>query len=75
MCGIGMQFLSESKQSGHVKLGDLPPVMMQLKNFGEVFRERDIKAILSESNSNMDHEVDFESFLRVSFHCSHTCSS
>ncbi|KAK1389117.1 Fimbrin-5 [Heracleum sosnowskyi] len=59
------KFLSESNQSGHVKLGDLPPVMLQLKNFGELFRERDIKAILSESNSNMDHEVDFESFLRM----------
>ncbi|WOH05793.1 hypothetical protein DCAR_0625214 [Daucus carota subsp. sativus] len=59
------KFLAARKESGQVRLGDLPPVMLQLKNFSEIFRERDIKAILSESNSDMDQEVDFESFLRM----------
>lgn len=44
--------------------------MLQLKNFAQLFKEKDIKAILSESNSNMNHEVDFEAFLRVSFQSS-----
>ncbi|KAL8144744.1 fimbrin-5-like [Apium graveolens] len=59
------KFLSSRNSSGRIRLRDLPPVMLQLKNFATLFKEKDIKAILSESNSNMNHEVDFEAFLRA----------
>lgn len=39
---------------------------MKLKAFTEHFTEDEIRKILSESVPNMDEEVDFESFLRVS---------
>lgn len=67
MCCIWLQFHSARNSLGHVTLGDLPPVLLKLKNFSELFKERDIKAILSESTSDMGQEIDFESFLRVSF--------
>lgn len=60
------QFLSARNQSGKVKLGDLPRVMSQLKAFNGVLSEDEIKAILSESSSDLDEEIDFEFFLRVS---------
>lgn len=52
---------------GRVTLADLSAVMLQFKNFSELFTEKEIKAILSESDLNMDREIDYESFLQVSF--------
>lgn len=47
-------------------MGDLPPVLCKLKAFQGILNEDDIKAILSESSSDMSEEIDFESFLQVS---------
>lgn len=47
-------------------MGDLPPVFVKLKAFTEMFTEDEIKAILGESYKDMNGELDFESFLRVS---------
>nr|GMC85674.1 fimbrin-5-like [Ipomoea batatas] len=63
--GLNTRFLSARNQSGKVKLGDLPRVMSQLKAFNGVLSEDEIKAILSESSSDLDEEIDFEFFLRA----------
>lgn len=47
-------------------MGDLPPIFAKLKAFSEMFTEDEIMAIMQESDANMDDEIDFESFLRVS---------
>lgn len=58
--------MSTRTQSGRVTVGDLPPIFAKLKAFTEMFNEDEIKAILSESLTNMEEEIDFESFLQVS---------
>jgi len=60
--------VSERTQSGRVTVGDLPSIFKKLKTFSEIFTEDEIKASLAESYGNMDEEIDFESFLRVSFY-------
>jgi plastin-1 len=40
---------------------------VKLKAFHEMFTEDEIKAILEESSKDSGEELDFESFLRVSF--------
>lgn len=47
-------------------MGDLSPVFVKLKAFTELFTEDEIKAVLEESYKDIDEEIDFESFLRVS---------
>ncbi|CAH2080593.1 unnamed protein product [Thlaspi arvense] len=63
--GLKSKFASAIKQSGKVTLGDLPPVMVNLKGLSEVFDETQIQTILGESSSDMSVEIDFESFLRA----------
>lgn len=41
-------------------------MLCKLKAFKDILNEDDIKAIFSESSSDMSEEIDFESFLRVS---------
>lgn len=60
------QYVSVRTQSGRVLVGDLPAVFVKLKAFTEMFTEDEIKAILGESYKDMDEEIDFESYLRVS---------
>ncbi|KAL7185898.1 hypothetical protein ACSBR2_027786 [Camellia fascicularis] len=62
--GLKSKFLSAKNQSGKITLGDLPPVMVHLKNLTGVFTEAQIKTILGES-SDLSEEIDFESFLRL----------
>ncbi|XP_077216466.1 fimbrin-5-like [Tasmannia lanceolata] len=57
-------FLSMRKESGHVTVGDLPPVMAKLKALREMLTEEEIKEILVELYSTTD-EIDFETFLRA----------
>ncbi|KAL9316835.1 hypothetical protein ACSQ67_017836 [Phaseolus vulgaris] len=59
------KYVSERTQSGRVTVGDLPAIFKKLKTFSEIFTEDEIKAALAESYSNMDEEIDFESFLRA----------
>ncbi|XP_055801992.1 fimbrin-5 [Solanum dulcamara] len=63
--GLNSNFLSARNPSGKVTLGDLPPVMCKLKAFHDILNEDNIKAILSESSSDMSEEIGFESFLRA----------
>ncbi|TMW87534.1 hypothetical protein EJD97_019819 [Solanum chilense] len=63
--GLNSNFLSARNQSEKVTLGDLPPMLCKLKAFKDILNEDDIKAIFSESSSDMSEEIDFESFLRA----------
>uniref|UniRef100_M1B3A2 Fimbrin n=1 Tax=Solanum tuberosum TaxID=4113 RepID=M1B3A2_SOLTU len=63
--GLNSNFLSARNHSGKVTLEDLPPVLCKLKAFQGTLNEDDIKAIFSESSSDMSEEIDFESFLRA----------
>lgn len=58
------KFLSVRNPAGRVAVSDLPPLMLKLKGFHEIFTEDDVKAILGESCNQRD-EIDFESFLRA----------
>ncbi|CAI0432167.1 unnamed protein product [Linum tenue] len=59
------KYVSVRTQSGRVTVGDMPALFSRLKAFIDVFSENDISAMLQESTSNMDEEIDFESFLRA----------
>ncbi|XAR67404.1 hypothetical protein NMG60_11002150 [Bertholletia excelsa] len=58
------KFISIKSQKGKVTIGDLPPLMVKLKAFGELFKEEEITQMLVESGS-ADDEIDFEGFLRI----------
>ncbi|XP_010913192.1 fimbrin-4 [Elaeis guineensis] len=62
--GLKSKFLS-AKESGLVKVRDLPPVMGKLKGLNELLNEEEITAILGESYPDTGQEIDFESFLRA----------
>lgn len=59
------KFTAIKNQNGKVTVADIPPILARLKAFSQNFKEEEIKRILSESASDMDQEVEFESFLKV----------
>nr|XP_009784172.1 PREDICTED: fimbrin-1-like isoform X2 [Nicotiana sylvestris] len=59
------KFISVKNQNGKVTIGDLPPLMAKLKAFNEMFNEEEIRNILAESGSDVNDEIDFESFLKT----------
>jgi len=61
------QYVAVKNQNGKVTIADLPSILARLKAFSQTFNEEEIKKILSESASDLDHEVEFESFLKVLF--------
>nr|GMD30131.1 fimbrin-5-like [Ipomoea batatas] len=65
MMRLSGKFLAARNQSGKVTLEDLPAIMSQLKAFSNVFSNEEIKAILTESSSDLKEQYDFESFLRA----------
>ncbi|GFZ12585.1 actin binding calponin homology (CH) domain-containing protein [Actinidia rufa] len=58
------KFIALKNRNGKVTIGDLPPLMVKLKAFSEMFSEKEIGEILAESGS-VDNEIDFEGFLRI----------
>ncbi|KAL3509973.1 hypothetical protein ACH5RR_029374, partial [Cinchona calisaya] len=58
-------FLSARNKSGKVTVGDLPSIMSKMKPFSEMLTEDEIRVILSESSSDLNVEIEFESFLRA----------
>ncbi|KAL5700141.1 Fimbrin-5 [Ranunculus cassubicifolius] len=62
---LNTKFVSLRTHLGKVTVGDLPPVMSKLKALHEMFTEKEITGILSESSPDMSDEVDFEAFLRA----------
>ncbi|CAL9054036.1 fimbrin-5-like [Musa acuminata AAA Group] len=63
--GLKSKFLSTKRESGHVIVGDLPPLMGKLKGLKDVVTEQEIAGILAESYAETSHELDFESFLQA----------
>ncbi|KAM1116730.1 hypothetical protein TB2_007096 [Malus domestica] len=59
------KFNSVKNQNGKVKAGDLPPLMVKLKAFREMYSEEEIRGILSALDSDFSDEIDFESFLKA----------
>ncbi|GFP83309.1 fimbrin-5 [Phtheirospermum japonicum] len=57
--------LARNNKSGKVTLEGLPPVLVQLKAIADMLNQDEIKDILSESSTDFDQEIDFESFLRA----------
>ena len=62
-----MQYSALQSRSGHVTVSDLPPVFAKLKGINGIYPESEVRAVLEDSYPDMTHEIDFESFLRVSF--------
>lgn len=61
------QFSALKPQSGRVTVLDLPPLLAKLKGINGLYSEKEIKAALEETYPDVTHEIDFESFLTVSF--------
>ncbi|CAB4308515.1 unnamed protein product [Prunus armeniaca] len=59
------KFNSVKNQNGKVMAGDLPPLMVKLKAFRDMYSEEDIRGTLSGLGSNFSDEIDFESFLKA----------
>lgn len=54
------------RKNGKVTVGDLPPLLAKRKTSNGMLSEEEIRAILKDLGSDMDNEIDFEGFLRVS---------
>ncbi|KAJ6843596.1 fimbrin-5-like [Iris pallida] len=63
--GLKTKFLSSKKESGHVDITNLPPLMAKLKGLTNVLTEEEISEILAESYPDTSQEIDFEAFLRA----------
>ncbi|OMO83639.1 hypothetical protein CCACVL1_11304 [Corchorus capsularis] len=63
--GLRSKFASVKNHNGKVTVGDLPSLMVKLKAFSTIFTEDEIRQRLGKSYSDMNNEVDFETFLRV----------
>ncbi|CAI9090126.1 OLC1v1024822C1 [Oldenlandia corymbosa var. corymbosa] len=59
------KFLASKNKSGKVTLGDIPREWATMKPFSGVLAEDAIRTILTESNSELSQEIEFESFLRA----------
>uniref|UniRef100_A0A6V7QT25 Calponin-homology (CH) domain-containing protein n=1 Tax=Ananas comosus var. bracteatus TaxID=296719 RepID=A0A6V7QT25_ANACO len=62
--GLKSKFLSAKRESSHVTVKDLPPLMAKLKGLNDVLTAEEIGAILGESYQDDSQEIEFESFLR-----------
>ncbi|KAK4397609.1 Fimbrin-5 [Sesamum angolense] len=63
--GLQSKYSSAKDASGKVTLAALPPVMVKLKAIHDILTQDEIKDILSEESTDVDQEIDFESFLRA----------
>ncbi|PON38713.1 Dystrophin [Parasponia andersonii] len=59
------KLISIKNQNGKFTVGDLPPLMVKLKAFKEMYSEDEIRGILGDQGSDFNNEIDFEGFLRV----------
>ncbi|KAI3754107.1 hypothetical protein L2E82_26254 [Cichorium intybus] len=58
------KFVSLKNQNGEITAADLPLLLAKLKPFSDMFKEKEIEDILSESGLDMSNGIDFEVFLR-----------
>ncbi|KAF3453371.1 hypothetical protein FNV43_RR03811 [Rhamnella rubrinervis] len=59
------KFISIKNQNGKVTVGDLPPLLVKLKALRDMYKEEEIKKIISDLGSDFSNEIDFEGFLRA----------
>lgn len=64
-----VQFMSMRRESGKLPVGELAAKMSRLKVVGENLTEEERASFIHDLNRNLDDDVDFESFLRVSHYC------
>jgi hypothetical protein len=64
-----VQFMSMRRESGKLPVGELASKMSRLKVVGENLTEEERASFIHDLNRNLDDDVDFESFLRVSHYC------
>ncbi|GKD47494.1 fimbrin-1-like protein isoform X1, partial [Tanacetum coccineum] len=57
------KFLHIKKENGQVTVGDLPPLLVNLKPFNMIFKEEEIREILCEPGTDEGTKLDFEAFL------------
>ncbi|XP_042007757.1 fimbrin-1-like [Salvia splendens] len=62
--GLKSKFEALKNENGKVTVGDIPSLIMKLKSSNDVFNEEEIRQRWGESHSDINDEVDFESFLR-----------
>ncbi|KAL7590832.1 hypothetical protein Lser_V15G35594 [Lactuca serriola] len=58
------KFVSFKNQNAELTAADLPLLLAKLKPFSELFKEKEIGDLLSESGFDMSNGIDFEVFLR-----------
>ncbi|XP_022864461.1 fimbrin-1-like isoform X3 [Olea europaea var. sylvestris] len=58
-------FFSMENQNGKVKVANLPPLMIKLNVFSEMFNEEEIRRSLGETHSDVNSEIGFEGFLKT----------
>ncbi|KAH1263780.1 Fimbrin-1 [Glycine max] len=61
----GGGFVSLKNQNGKVTFGDLPPLMVKLNAFRDMYSEDEIRGILGESGTDFTNDIDFEAFLKA----------
>ncbi|KHN43859.1 Fimbrin-1 [Glycine soja] len=59
------KFVSLKNQNGKVTFGDLPPLMVKLNAFRDMYSEDEIRGILGESGTDFTNDIDFEAFLKA----------
>ncbi|MFS7963658.1 putative actinin-type actin-binding domain, calponin domain, EF-hand domain pair, fimbrin/Plastin [Helianthus anomalus] len=59
------RFLRIKKDKGQVTVGDLPPLLSNLKPFNVIFKEDEIREILCQPGTDEGSKLDFEGFLRA----------
>ncbi|XP_022864458.1 fimbrin-1-like isoform X2 [Olea europaea var. sylvestris] len=59
------KFFSMENQNGKVKVANLPPLMIKLNVFSEMFNEEEIRRSLGETHSDVNSEIGFEGFLKT----------
>ncbi|KAM2968334.1 hypothetical protein FF1_028493 [Malus domestica] len=64
-----IHFDSLKNQNGKVMAGDLPPLMVKLKAFIEMYSEEEIRGILSGLDSDFSDKIDLNPSLRVLSGC------
>ncbi|XP_074590864.1 fimbrin-4-like [Curcuma longa] len=63
--GLKSKFVSTKKETGHVSVGNLPPLLAKLKGLKDLVTEQEIADMLSESYQETSQELDFETFLKA----------
>lgn len=67
-----VQFMSMRREGGRLTVGELASKMSRLKVVGENLTEEERASYIHDLYHNVDDDVDFELFLRVSYYLTKT---